>query len=301
MDGGNPAETIGLIGLGLLGSALAKRLLDAGFKVTGYDIDEARRRETAAMGVTIAPHAKAAGETARRVILSLPHSGSVKEALFGPEGLLATEPEGLTILDTTTGDPAETEAIARAVEASGNRYADACVIGSSKVAAEGCAVICAGGDAAVIEECRDLFNLFCKQLFHLGPAGAGARAKLVANLSIGLHRLVLAEALLLAESMGLDMEQTLALLKSGAAYSRMMDAKGEKMIRRDYEPEARLAQHLKDVRLILESGKRQGVVLPLSRLHEALLALGAGEGLGGLDNSAVFEILRNQRFPESSP
>ena len=100
--------------------------------------------------------------------------------------------------------------------------------------------------------------------------------KLALNIAIGLHRAVLAESLAFAENNGIDPALALAILKAGPAYSRAMDVKGAKMLARDFTPEARLAQHLKDVRLILETGRRTGSRLPLSAVHEALLARGRG-------------------------
>src|SRR6185436_1237882 len=99
----------------------------------------------------------------------------------------------------------------------------------------------------LLEAARHLLATLAGKIFHVGPAGSGARMKLVVNLVLGLHRAVLAEGLGLAEAYGLDLDRTLEVLRSGAAASRVMDAKGRKMIERDYRPQAKLAQHLKDV------------------------------------------------------
>jgi 3-hydroxyisobutyrate dehydrogenase-like beta-hydroxyacid dehydrogenase len=109
----------------------------------------------------------------------------------------------------------------------------------------------------------------------------------VVNLVLGLNRAVLAEGLAFARMCGLDLPAVLDILRSGAAYSRVMDTKGRKMIEADFAPEAKLDQHLKDVRLILDAGRRVGAALPLSGLHEELLAGLVGRGLGECDNSCV--------------
>jgi 3-hydroxyisobutyrate dehydrogenase-like beta-hydroxyacid dehydrogenase len=119
--------------------------------------------------------------------------------------------------------------------------------------------------------------------------------KLVVNLILGLNRAVLAEGLSLAEALGLDPQRVLEILRASAAYSKVMDTKGQKMLTRDYEPQARLSQHLKDVRLILETGGRTGAALPLSLLHRELLERAEAAGLGDADNSAVIEVFRGQR------
>jgi 3-hydroxyisobutyrate dehydrogenase len=112
--------------------------------------------------------------------------------------------------------------------------------------------------------------------------------KLVVNLVLGLNRAVLAEGLTLARHLELDLPQTLAVLKAGAAYSTVMDAKGAKMLSGDFAPQARLSQHAKDVRLILAAAGQSGVDLPLSQVHRELLERALAAGLGELDNSAIF-------------
>jgi 3-hydroxyisobutyrate dehydrogenase-like beta-hydroxyacid dehydrogenase len=119
--------------------------------------------------------------------------------------------------------------------------------------------------------------------------------KLVTNLVLGLNRAALAEGLAFAESLGLDAAASLRVLRSSAAYSRVMDTKGEKMVQGEYTPQARLSQHLKDVRLIRAAGTSAGAELPLSAAHKALLERAVEMGLGDLDNSAVIEAVRRLR------
>jgi 3-hydroxyisobutyrate dehydrogenase-like beta-hydroxyacid dehydrogenase len=151
-----------------------------------------------------------------------------------------------------------------------------------------------GGDADTFARCEDLWSAFGRTL-HVGVSGDGARLKLVTNLVLGVNRAALAEGLALAEAMGLDLEKTLEVLGSGAAYSRIMDSKGPKMIRGDFTPQARLSQHLKDVRLILQSAQETGITLPLSEAHRQLLERAEAEGFGALDNSALIEVLRKPK------
>src|SRR3954471_2528988 len=139
-----------------------------------------------------------------------------------------------------------------------------------------------------------LFRLIAKRWFHVGPWGSGARTKLVVNLVLGLNRAALAEGLAFARACRLDLPAVLEILQSGAAYSRAMDAKGRKMIDGDFTPQAKLSQHLKDVRLILEQGVQTGSRLPFSTLHETLLAELTDSGLGECDNSAVFRAFEGE-------
>ena len=124
--------------------------------------------------------------------------------------------------------------------------------------------------------------------------------KLVSNLVVGLNRLVLAEAVSLAEKAGVSPAHLLEVLRSGPGHSRALELKGRKMVEGDYDPEARLAQHLKDVELILELGRGVDAPLPLSHLHRQLLERGVSEGLGDLDTSSIVDVLRNCRGAEDS-
>jgi 3-hydroxyisobutyrate dehydrogenase-like beta-hydroxyacid dehydrogenase len=146
-----------------------------------------------------------------------------------------------------------------------------------------------GGEPGAFEQCRDLFDSFAGRAFHVGPCGSGARMKLVFNLVLGLNRAVLAEALSFAARYGVDPAAALDVLKAGAAYSKVMDIKGGKMLTGDFTPEARLSQHLKDVRLILSAAEHCGAKVPLSEIHRALLEQAEAAGFGTLDNSAVIK------------
>jgi 3-hydroxyisobutyrate dehydrogenase-like beta-hydroxyacid dehydrogenase len=151
------------------------------------------------------------------------------------------------------------------------------------------AIMLVGAANGAFQDNYDLMNILSARAFHVGPVGSGARMKLVVNLVIGLHRAVLAEGLSLAHAFGFDLSNTLDILMSSAAYSRMMDTKGQKMIQHDFTPQARLSQHLKDVGLLLASGHEHGANLPLSEVHHEILSALQDAGFGHLDNSAVIK------------
>ncbi len=131
------------------------------------------------------------------------------------------------------------------------------------------------------------------EIFHCGPPGAGAKMKLVFNLVLGLNRAALAEGIAFAEACSLPPELTLEILQAGPAASTIMQRKGPKMLAREYTPEARLAQHHKDVRLILAEAAKAGIDLPLSTAHEAILQRAEALGFAESDNSALIEAYRN--------
>ncbi len=283
-------EAIGLIGVGLLGTALAARLAGAGFEVHGYDPDPAAAGRLAALGAVAEPAALDVVRGCRRVFFSLPGPAQVREAIAAIEASLAS---GSMILDTTTGDPADVERHAAALAVRGIHYLDCEIGGSSKQTEAGEAIVICGGHAEAYAAAHDLLAAIGAKIFHTGAPGTGTRMKLALNIAIGLHRAVMAESLAFAEKNGIEAERALEILKAGPAYSRAMDVKGAKMLSRDYTPEARVAQHLKDVRIILETGGGVGARLPLSELHRQLLEEAVERGFASLDNSSVIELFRN--------
>jgi 3-hydroxyisobutyrate dehydrogenase-like beta-hydroxyacid dehydrogenase len=150
-----------------------------------------------------------------------------------------------------------------------------------------------GGDPDVFARCRPVLDAIAQRVHHVGPNGSGARAKLVINLVLGLNRLALAEGLLFGLRQGLDGKTLLAVLKDSAAYSRAMDIKGERMLEGNFEPEGKLAQHLKDVELMLEVGHAAGAPLLATALHRQLLIAGVAAGLSERDNSSIIAVLRS--------
>lgn len=281
---------IGVIGLGLMGSALAERFRAAHIRVVGFDPREESRKQLASIGGDPVESVRDVFAATRTIVLSLPNSDAVREVIAEAGELL----RGATVIDTTTGDPDATEETAARLADIGCEYLDAPLTGSSDRARAGAVVVTAGGSGEVFARCEPLFRLFASKWFHVGPSGSGARTKLVVNLVLGLNRAALAEGLAFARSFGLDLEAILDILKSGAAYSRAMDAKGQKMIDGNFTPQAKLSQHLKDVRLMLAEGDKIGATLPLSRLHETLLAELIDRGLGEWDNSAVFRAFESK-------
>jgi 3-hydroxyisobutyrate dehydrogenase-like beta-hydroxyacid dehydrogenase len=267
-------ETIGLIGVGLLGSAIASRLTAAGYGVMGYDLLPERR-----LG---ASSAQEVADKCRTIILCLPTSDVAAEVI-GALKLTA----GTTIVDCTTGEPETMAAMGAKLAKSNVDYLDATVLGSSRVVRNGAAVVMAGGRRPVFDAAVPLFRTFSSRAFYLGSYGAGARMKLVANLALGLHRAVLAETLAFAHACEVSPVDALEVLKAGAAYSRVMDDKGQKMLDHDFSVEAKLSQHLKDVRLILASADAKHAKTPLSQVHRQLLERLEAEGYGEVDNSAI--------------
>jgi len=280
---------VGIIGLGLVGRAIAKRLLSAGYEVCGYDIAEAACKGAHELGVEVLSDARRVAEKVETVILSLMTSENRRDLLWGNQAVADVLQPGTLILDTTTARPDDILEDHARLAGQDVRLIDVCLSGSSQVVAEGRALALVG-DTKESAGYGDILAAFSKTQYYFGTPGQGNRAKLIVNLVFGLNRLVLAEALGLAAKDGFDLGVMIELLKEGETYSVVMDTKGPKMVSGVYEPVvARLAQHLKDVRLILEYAEEAGARVPLSEVNARLIQEVVDAGWGELDNAAVFK------------
>ena len=199
------------------------------------------------------------------------------------------------LIDTTTGSPSESARLGARLADKHVHYLESPIAASSEQTRQGQGMAIVGGPSEAFAACQDLFACLVAKSFHVGPWGSAAKTKLVNNLILGLTRAALAEGLVFAKAVGLDASRTLEVLKQGNAYAVVMDVKGQKMVMEDFEVQAKLSQHNKDVRLILEEADRAGISLPLSRLHRELLNQAEAEGLGELDNCAIIRTLSKYR------
>lgn len=284
---------VGAIGLGLLGSALTATLLEHGFEVHGHDIDPQRLREHEQRGGVAAGSVREAVEGADQVLLCLLTSEIGSRVCFGPGGIAEVAASGLLVMDATTARPSDSIAIANGLVAHGIDYLDTAVSGSSAMAWQRDIVLMVGGPAEALERARPTLQVLGRSVHHLGGHGMGSRAKLIVNLVLGAHRLVLAEALVLGERSGVDLPKLLEVLRDGAAYSKAMDVWGERMVVGDHgNPASRIRQHAKDVRLMLEEGREAGAPLWVAETVNRALVVTEALGLSDADNSAVAETLR---------
>ncbi|HEY7666250.1 MAG TPA: NAD(P)-dependent oxidoreductase [Xanthobacteraceae bacterium] len=288
---------VGLIGVGLLGQALAHRLRGAGYEVVGFDLDPARNAKLAELG---GEAVASAADVARRcdpVVLAVFSTDQV-EAVVENELLPALgDRSGKIVLCASTCDPDRIAALAARVAARGLRLIETPVSGASGQVSRGEGIGLIGGDvqaaAAVAPVLRAMFPTY----FHIGKVGDAGRAKLAINLILGLNRLAMAEGLVFAERLGLDPAAFLGVARRSAAYSQVMDVKGTKMIGGDFAAEGRVTQHLKDVHLMLAQAARVRQRLPLLEIHADVLEACVRQGEGDLDNSAVIKEIRRRRQP----
>jgi len=276
-------ESVAVVGLGLMGSAITERLLERGFAPRVWNRTRDKAATFMARGAVWSDRPFAQCDS---VIISLYSSDVVAEVLSTH---LKDLRAGQILIDTTTGDPDHSVRWATELQSLGVAYLDAPISGSSEVTRRGEATVMVSGDRDAYETCYTLWPILGRHIYFVGQSGHAARMKLVTNLVLGLNRAALAEGLVLAKLLGLDERAALDVLKGSPAYSQQMDAKGLKMIDRDYAVQAKLSQHLKDVRLMLQSAAARGVTLKLTDAHRQLLEQAEQLGFGDADNSAIIE------------
>lgn len=286
------SDRIGIVGLGLMGSAFSHHLLAGGFKVQGFDIDEKRGRELHERGGTPVESPAAAASGARFVLTSLPNSDIVREVVLGPNGIVQGAAPGLIIADASTSRPEDSERLGAELAKRGIGFLDAAVSGTSAMAWKKDLIVIAGGTPEAFEACKPLFAGFARAAYRMGPVGSGAMTKLVINLVLFGNRLALAEGLVLGMKAGLENEALLRVLQDGACSSKTMIDKGPKMLKGDYTAEGHVRTSLKDARLALEQGQRLGAPMLVTTLWTQLQQAAYQQGLGDQDSSAFIEVLR---------
>ena len=289
------AEPIAFIGLGLMGSRMSGHLLAAGHVVRGYDPDPARVAEFAEKGGVVAGSPAEAIQGCWAALLSLPTSDVSRVVCLGGDGIARSGVSPLFVYDTTTGRPGDAVEIAAGLDEVGVVYSDTTVSGNSEVAEKGELVVMVGGSDDAYLQGRPLFEAIGRSHHHVGSVGSASRMKLIVNHALTVHRMALAEALVVAELAEMELGTTLDVLKDSLAYSKVMDVWGDRMIAGDHEfPYARLRQSHKDARLIVEHGLELGATMDLARVAREALADGEETGLADMDNSSVMEVVRRR-------
>jgi 2-hydroxy-3-oxopropionate reductase len=294
------SKPIGIVGLGLMGSALTERLIGAGFGVAGFDIDAEKQRVWRRLRGAGAASLAELAELCDVIFLAVFDTAQVEQVV--EDGLLpAAGPAPCKIiLCASTCDPDRIGALARRVAPHGIHLLDTPISGTSEQVRQGRGVALVGGDAGKLGEVAPILDAVFPSCFHMGPAGSAGRAKLAINLILGLNRLALAEGLVFAERLGLEPARFLEVARQAASYSQVMDTKGAKMVRGDFSAEGRARQTLKDVELMLAQARKAGQDLPLARLNAEILGACVRNGEGDQDNSIVINEIRRRVDPGPS-
>ncbi|PYM85318.1 MAG: 2-hydroxy-3-oxopropionate reductase [Candidatus Rokuibacteriota bacterium] len=287
------AQTLGFIGLGIMGRPMAKNLLKAGYPLVVHSRSKAPVDDLTTAGARSAPSPKAVTEQVDVLITMLPNSPDVELVALGSQGILEGARSGLIYVDMSTISPLVSQRIDKALAARGVRMLDAPVSGGERGAVEGTLSIMVGGDKPTFDLVLPILQAMGKTITHLGPLGAGGFTKLANQIIVAVNLTALGEALTLARKAGLNRELTLKALGGGLAGSRCLEQKTPNYLSNTYNPGFRVDLHFKDLGLIMESGRALGVPLPTTALVQELFAALRARGRGGLDHSAVITLLED--------
>jgi 3-hydroxyisobutyrate dehydrogenase-like beta-hydroxyacid dehydrogenase len=285
-----PNAPVGIIGLGLMGIALSERLIGANIPVTGFDIDPARCEALKSAGGMIAVSARELAGRSPTIVIAV-FSGEQVETVFG-DLAMGSGSAAPAVICTTTCAPDEILRVAERAGGANIPLVEAPISGTSAELRDGKATALVAGEANAVEAAGALLDILCPRRVRVGNIGDASRTKLAINLMLQGNRAALAEAIVFAERLGLDGRSFLAAARESAAYSRVMDSKGEKMLARDFRPQSHISQTLKDADLILQEAKRQGLHLPMTSVQAGLLRAAIALEGPDSDSAAVIEAIR---------
>ncbi len=294
--------SVAIVGVGVMGGAIATRLLDTGATVIVFDRDDSKKGALREKGARAALSAAEAARRTPLVITSLNSAKIVESAIFGPEGVASAADADTLLIDMSSIDPDSTRGLAaRFHEARGGRWIDCPLSGGAPGALSGRLTVMAGGEEADFERARAVMSRLTANYTLMGPVGAGQATKLVNQVLCAIQFQAVAEAVALAERAGVNAERIPAALAGGRADSRILQEFGAKMARRDYAPTGRLDNMLKDLDGVQALARATLTALPataiVAEIHRALVAA----GLGGADNAELMRQFDGPRDNSSCP
>lgn len=286
-------ETIGFIGLGIMGGGMVRNLLKASFEVHVWNRTSSRMAPIEAAGANGAPDAATVAARSDIIILCVSETRDVEEVLFGENGVLQGARPGSLIIDTSTISPQATVSMEARLRAAGLRMLDAPISGGSEGAANGTLSIMVGGDETDVTRAMGALEAMASRITHVGGTGAGQMVKLVNQILVVGTMMAISEALLFAQKGGLDLAKTLEAVEHGAAGSWMLSNRGTQAIVRDFEPGFTIDLQQKDLRLVLEAADALGIPLPMTGQIFQLYRSLQERGFGGEGNHALIMALEN--------
>jgi putative dehydrogenase len=292
-------KTVGIIGLGIMGSAISRNLAERGWRVIGFDTDAARRNEAAKAGVIIAEDAAQVARDASVIMTSLPSPVAVMDVA----GIIATSaPSPRIVVELSTLTIADKQRFEAILTKGGHIALDCPLSGTGAQAINRDLVVYASGDSKAIAQCKELFADFAKQSADLGAFGNGSKMKFIANHLVAIHNVASAEAMVLAERAGLDPQMVVDMVSPGAGSSRMFQMRAPMMVERVYEPATmKVSIWKKDMAIIAEFAEQVGCETPMFTLTQPVYTEAMAMGLGDQDTAAVFEVLKKTIVTDPKP
>lgn len=286
-------DTIGFIGLGIMGKPMAHNLLKAGFPVVVHNRHQEVTDELVAAGASPGARPRDIAASCDVLITMLPDAPQVEEVLLGTGGVIEGSRAGLTVIDMSTISPVVTRTLAERLAAHGIAMLDAPVSGGDKGAIDGTLSIMVGGEEETFKCCMPVFQALGKTIVHVGGNGAGQVVKACNQIVVALIIEAVSEALVLGSKAGVDPAKILQVLNGGLAANRVIEQRGASMLAHDFAPGGRIKTHHKDLGIILALGRAYGVSLPVTAQVDQMFASLETRGRGDLDHTALLTYLED--------
>lgn len=285
------SEKIGLIGLGIMGKPMGKNLLKAGFPLTVWNRTTLRADELKELGARVANSPQEVAEHSDIIITMVSDSPDVQQVVLGENGVIHGARAGSVLVDMSTISPQVTREIANVLREKNVAMLDAPVSGGEKGAMEGTLSIMVGGDAAVLERVRPVFEAMGKRIVHIGENGMGQVCKLANQIAVVLNNLSMSEALVFAAKSGADVSKVLEAIQAGAAGSWALNNYAPKILRRDFSPGFMVSLQQKDLKLVMEASREMNLSLPGTALTYELQKSLQAQGLEREGNFALVKVI----------
>ncbi len=284
---------IGFIGLGIMGSRMAKNLLKNGFEITVYNRSKEKAEDLLKAGALWAESPRKLAEKADIIFTMLANPAVVETIAVGEGGFLDHFSEGKLWVDCSTVDPAFSRRMDGEAGKRGIRFLDAPVAGSKGPAETGELVFLAGGKKEDLDEVLPYFKAMGKEVFYQGETGKGTSMKLLFNLMLAQSMAAFAEAVSLGEAIGLEKEAVVTTLLNGATAAPFLKGKREKIMNGDFSAEFPLEHMQKDMQLVSQAAYETNISLPIANVTKEIYAMAKQQGLGKEDFSAIYSLLSN--------
>ena len=283
---------VGIIGLGMLGNAVALHLLDSGFEVTVYNRTQEKTTQAKEKGAKVATSPKEIAENSELIITIVKDANAVKEISFEKDGIIEGSHEKLIVADMSTIDPSESKNISKKFQEYNIHKLDIPVMGGPNVAITGDLVMMASGNKESFDHCKNVLEKIANKVFFLGESGVAHSVKLAMNLQITMLALALSEGITLVKKANVDPKIFLEILNSTYFKTGMSEKKAYKMIEGKYDATFTLANLKKDINTMTSTAKSLGIELPMIKKAEEVYENAFKEGFGEIDYTGIIEYIK---------
>lgn len=295
------SETLGFIGLGIMGKPMAKNLINAGYKLVVLDINRDAVNELAGLGAGSADSPADVAAKVKKIITMLPDGPEVEDVVLGNNGIIETATPDTALIDMSSISPTVTKKIAAALAGKGAQALDAPVSGGEPGAIGGQLAIMVGGPEDLFNEMKSVFDILGKSAVRVGDTGAGQTTKLVNQILVGIHIEAMGEAFLLAAKAGVEPMKVYEAIKGGLAGSNVLNAKVPLVLDRNFKPGFKIRLHQKDLKNALEAAGSLGLSLPVTKTVQEMITTLVESGKGDDDHGGIVQALEEKNGVEIRP